>query len=449
MVGPDPTLIDTSHDLSAEEHFQSLDGSLTLKPPVAANLGQAFLQLLDQALSHQFPAHPVLEDDATISPAVLKRVYAEIERAAQDAEGRIAVDQPRRKELRQIANPLKLGEMAETHFVLGQHWKNHFLKKEAQHGGPMTVSKLRTWIDEPSPMGLPRIVQHLVIMVFAAQTNRSFVLHNVPVEPTIENIADDAELHEQELPSETDWEKAVRRGAVIFGVTASPLLNAANLARFVADVKKKAEEVKPSCDSLMEGIRQLQPGLSEPGTEATRFQTARATKLLVDAVVKAPDDKVVEIIAKAQVASSEEAMGTHLKKAGALVEALSHVKWDLLEGVRKLTDHRQQAAEAIWENVKATFQKDEYAVALAPMLREAEKRAVKLLTDIPEPVSPPATPQPPVPEKPKQPSYKVIARGVREGLTETELDELVEEIRSGLNTDAAARLNITWGVVKP
>jgi hypothetical protein len=163
----------------------------------------------------------MFEDEVGLTPATLKRVYAEIERATQDAEGRIAVEQPRRRELRQIANPLKLGEMHETHFVLGHHWRNHYLRKEAEHGGTMTVARLRAWIDEPSPMGLPRAVQNLIIMVFAAQTNRSFFLHGNPVMPALESLSDELELREQRLPSQAEWEVAIRRGKKVFDVTTS------------------------------------------------------------------------------------------------------------------------------------------------------------------------------------------------------------------------------------
>lgn len=43
------------------------------------------------------------------------------------------VDRPLRPLIRQIANPLQLGELGPdaTHFVLGQHWKNHFTRKAA------------------------------------------------------------------------------------------------------------------------------------------------------------------------------------------------------------------------------------------------------------------------------------------------------------------------------
>jgi hypothetical protein len=448
IVEPERGSIDTTNELTGVEHFQSLDDGLTLQPPVGANLQQAFLNLLDQALRYQYPAHPVFDDDVSLTPATLKRVYAEVERATQDAEGRIFVDgQPRRKELRQIANPLKLGEMHETHFVLGHHWRTHFLRKESQHGGPMTVAKLRAWMDEPSPMGLPRPVQNLVLMVFAAQTNRSFFLHGMAVMPAIESLSDDLELREQRLPSQAEWEIAIHRGEKIFGLTTSPLLNAANLAKFVDDLLKAAQDAKAPCDDLAERLRQLLPTLSEQGTETPRYKTAQSAQQLLDAILGAQDGRRIEAMAGLTLNASEEAIEKNVRKASALLTALASVKWNLLEAVRKLADDRRERGEAIWDSIKDAFRKDEYAVTLAQMLQEAENKAVRLLSETPKPTEPPVHPLTGANEE-SPPGYTVIAKGSSEALTENGLNKQVDEIRHALKSDKVARVKITWEVFK-
>jgi hypothetical protein len=390
----------------------------------------------------------MFEDDVSLTPATLKRVYTEVERATQDSEGRIAVEQPRRKELRQIANPLKLGEMHETHFVLGHHWRSHFLRKEAEHGGPMTLAKLRAWMDEPSPMGLPRQVQNLVIMVFAAQTNRSFFLHGNAVMPALESLSDELELREQRLPSQAEWEVAIRRGGKIFGVTTSPLLNATNVAKFVDDVRKAAQEAKAACDEMTEKLRQLLPTLSHQGTETPRFNTAHAAQQLITAILQAQDGRLVEAMAGVKLGASDEAIEKNVRKAPAIVAALASVKWELLEGLRKLTDNRRERVEAIWASINDAFQKDEYAVALAPVLQEAENNAVRLLTDIPKPPGPPPPQLPTGGDEEPPPGYTVIAKGGSDSLTEKGLDKQMDEIRRALQSDKTARARLTWEVFK-
>ena len=184
---------------------------------------------MSQALEHEFPAAPHFEAEITTNN--LKKVYEQVRAATRTEDGRVAIDKPLRPLLRHIANPLRLGEMGHdaTHFVLGQHWKTHFIKKAAETGSAITVSQLRQWIDEPKPMGLPREAENLVILLFAEQTNRTFFLHGAPFDATLTNLQDQLELREQKLPDPTHWDVAIQYAGNIFGVASSPLLNASNV----------------------------------------------------------------------------------------------------------------------------------------------------------------------------------------------------------------------------
>ena len=101
-------------------------------------------------LASQYPAHPAL--GAAVKPGVLRSVREQVSRAVQEPEGRVAIDKPLRATMTQIAVPLQLGDMGETHFVLGRHWFSHFEKLAK----PLTVKKLRAAIDDPRRMGLRR-----------------------------------------------------------------------------------------------------------------------------------------------------------------------------------------------------------------------------------------------------------------------------------------------------
>ncbi len=159
-----PGSLDTVHDLEPSERFVSLWRDFEPRPPVAANLAGAMNHLVSQALEHQFPAAPQFE--AEIKSSNLKKVFEVLSQAALSSDGRVAVDKVVRPLVRSIANPLKLGEMGldATHFVLGQHWKNHFTRKVAETGSAVDVRQLRKWIDDPKRMGLPKEAEHLVIL---------------------------------------------------------------------------------------------------------------------------------------------------------------------------------------------------------------------------------------------------------------------------------------------
>ncbi len=124
--------IDTSHELGA--HFYALNPTLTLQPPVGASLKDALDHLFAQALAHQFPVHPHFADE--VRRPALRHVWEVVQQATQARDGRVEVERSQRDEVRRIAVPLRLGDMGETHFVLRDEWKNHFLRKQAEEGLP-------------------------------------------------------------------------------------------------------------------------------------------------------------------------------------------------------------------------------------------------------------------------------------------------------------------------
>ena len=84
-------------------------------------------------------------------------------------------------------------------------WKDHFDRAIAaaqqQGQSEITVGDLRRWTDIPEPLGLPRDLQSLVILVYAAQSGRVFRQHGGPAQPTFEKLDDDLELVSPQLPS--------------------------------------------------------------------------------------------------------------------------------------------------------------------------------------------------------------------------------------------------------
>ncbi|MGO9328499.1 MAG: phage resistance protein [Steroidobacteraceae bacterium] len=161
--------------VAAEDRLVSLD---TFQPrmPVAANMKDAVSALLDQWFDYRYPGHPLFEQD--VRPAALRKVLEEVQRSAQQPDQRLFVeDHSVRRTLAALAGPLKLGTMGQNHFVLSNHWADHFARMHARDGagGPLTVSQLRKWIDEPKPMGLQPDVQNLVVLAFAAQADRTLI----------------------------------------------------------------------------------------------------------------------------------------------------------------------------------------------------------------------------------------------------------------------------------
>ncbi len=100
--------IDTSRDLSPHEQFSSLVQGTDLQPPNGGNLKQAMEDLLNQALSSEFPAAPLFGEE--IKSASLKKIHLILSAGLQKGEKRILVDAADRRLLRNIAEPMQLGK---------------------------------------------------------------------------------------------------------------------------------------------------------------------------------------------------------------------------------------------------------------------------------------------------------------------------------------------------
>jgi len=436
VATPTPGTIDTSHEPG--DRLQSLDPGFQPRPPVGANLAAAFEHLLDQMLAYQYPGHPAFEAD--VRPAMLRRVYLKAQRAAQAKDGRINVERETRPLLRQIANPLRLGEMHEDAFILGRSWRDHFLRKAAEAGGQISVAKLRMWMEEPQPTGLPKEVQNLLILVFADQTNRTFFLHGGPAQGSIESLPDEFELREQKLPPTADWEEAARRAATILGLAVSPLVSAASVAKLAADAKQVAAEHRGACSTLVTRLGERMRRLGLESESTSRHRTAIVALALLEAIHGVPGDDVASTIARAPLGHSADAMATSIKKATGLVAALDSTKFELFEGVAALTDDRAEAGTAIWQRVREAFERDELALALEPALRAAESDAVRLLTVTPQSPAPPSAPPP------QPPGTRLVERSRASDLDPARAREVLAKLEQRLTEKPNRRLTIDWRI---
>ena len=277
-----------------------------------------------------------------------------------------------------------LGEMGHdaTHFVLGHHWRNHFNKKAAEAASTISVGQLRKWIDQPRAMGLPKEAQNLVILTYAEQTNRTFVHHNAPVDVSLTNLSNDYVLQEQKLPDEAHWSVAVNRAAQIFGEAVSPLMKATTVANLSAALKKKSSEVRASCVSLQEKLKERLSKLGVDPANSPRLSTAAATASVVEKLHVSEASQVVSALASAAVATTEAAMGECLSKASQLLATIESTNWEIFDAIAKLADERQAVAQSIRSSIAQALQSDEHVTSLGPTLKEAQLKAVRLLTQV-------------------------------------------------------------------
>jgi len=445
--------LDTTHDIDLNEHFASLLPGFTPQPPVAANLAGAMQHLLSQALEHEFPGAPHFEME--VKSGVLKKVYELVLPATETADYKVLIETTQRPLLRKIANPLLLGDMGidATYFVLGQHWRTHFGRKAKETGSPMDVKHLRKWIDDPRPMGLPQDAENLVILLFAAQDDYTFYRHGGPYEPTLQTLPDDCELRKVKLPDAGDWDAAVKRAGSIFGVAGHKLLSAGNVAALAADVKKIADQARRPCDTYRQKLHDRMAGMGIAPEGTNRMKTAQATQKLVGLVSAAEPANIVGLLARAEVATSEAAMGECRSKAAELEGNLETAGWEIFEAIGKLGDERKVTAAEILADVRKALAADEHVTALAPALKGAHASAVRLLTKpVPPPPKPPVVvppvdlpPTPTPPAKPPLPQgKKIVGQGAKQDLALADARQVLADLDGQVKPGQTARVNLNW-----
>lgn len=427
-----PETIDASHGI--EDRIQSLRPGLTAQIPIGASLGDAFTGLLEQLFDHQYPRHPRI--GVPYKAANLRVVLEETLRAVEQPDGRIAVPTDRRKVMRAIATPLELGTQHEEPFVLGTRWKDHFDRAiaAAQQDGQaqITVGDLRRWTDQPEPLGLPRDLQSLVILVYAAQSGRVLRQHGGPVEPSLDKVDDDFELVSPQLPNEENWKVARARASSVLGIAnVNPARS--SFETLVASLRSVGQEVLPASEALLPSLERRIGELGGDPEDSPRVQTARTAHELAQGLVQSVESiKLIERFAGLAM-PSEQHVGTALASAGQVRAALEGERWELL-GV---AIGRANAGERGFVEVVAALRDaaaaDEFAVKLEPAVAKAYGDAVKLIG------SGPATPQP---EPPPPPGVNVV-RGDRTGLgideARTELDRLAEQ-------DGEVQVDLRWTI---
>lgn len=359
----------------------TLAPGLTLQRPVGAAFRDCLDQLVGQALAWQYPAHPAFETE--VRPAALKKVWQWVQRAAQQ-NGRAEVDRPDREDMRRLAVPLNLGQMGDAHFVLERQWESHFAQRQAQDGvTPLTVQRVRAWIDQPRPRGLTREAQSLVILTWALQTDRSFHLYGgmTPVEGKVESLSDELEIRAQKLPDEAQWQKAVKRTNELFGITPPSQRSAQALVMLARQVDESRQKVQ---QGVMQYTHLLEAGLPRAGIElgaSERFATAKHANDLLTALEGVPAEGAVQALAAARV-TTPTAMGETISRGVMLARTVASVQWTLVTGISGLPrESFGTRADVLLETLREALRRDEHVISLEPAVVRFNDDGMRLLTE--------------------------------------------------------------------
>jgi hypothetical protein len=138
-----------------------------------------------------------------------------------------------------------------------------------------------------------------------------------------------------------------------------------------------------------------------------------------------------------------------------LSATLEAFNWEILDAVGRLTDNRRTGAAEVLRIVREALAADEYVVPLAPALKEAQSKAVRLLTQPPPPppVVPPIVPpivlplpDPPPPVPPVVITPKTVEHGEKVGLTLAAVQDQLERLKKEETAGRRVTVNMSWKI---
>ena len=382
---PPNGVLDGGQTLDGSEHFHSLRGNFESRVPAGPTLALALEQWLDQALASQFPAHPKFDDSLTFTRGKVQKVLEVARRAAETPNGRADVEMNDRVTVRQITGPLELGTMHETAWVQSEHWRHIFLRAESAESGPLTVGVMRRAIDQPKPMGLPSLIQDLLILTFAAQTNRTVLRYQNPVPGDLGDLKDEDVLRQEILPDDDTWTKAKSTAEEVFGIRQLPAMpTAKGVTHFGSEVRtwimeRKAIAAMAALESAL--VPHLATFGISPG-DSSRLTTAHETVSWLRRLDRADGTKLVESIAAAAFSSAPAAVARSLTTAHAVAAALGRSDWlNEIELAGQLGGDSASKVAAIRTAITEALRHDELVQGMESVLNSAVKQAREIIFD--------------------------------------------------------------------
>jgi hypothetical protein len=389
--------------LGYDDHLLTLDDDLQAKLVMGGTLAEAMRSAAEQMMACQFPAHPDFDpdhSDSVVRPAEARTVLDYVRKAVESDEGRVEVERPHRAVLRRIANPLRLGEMHEAAFVLGSHWRQHFHQRAAQQGstGDLKVTDLLGWLDQPTPMGLDRLLAHLVIACFAEQTDRAWVLAGGTLNPPPEltGIRDDMALREEDLPDQQTWDAARERAMHVFGHNPPKARRTRLAAMFARQLSEAARLYRDAVHGLVVALESHIEAVGlDVSAEHGRLHTARCARDLLDGLGSRHNRlDIIAHLAHADLGGPPQRTGKSIKSAADVLRALNGAAWDTLATIADLPAPHKAEADQIIAKLRDAAVADELTAQLGPALKTAGEEATALVRKAIKPPDPDPDPGP-------------------------------------------------------
>jgi hypothetical protein len=429
VASADPTFVQDDIDLG--DQFPTLDGAVTVRPPTATSLKDAFHQLLDQLWSAVAPAHPPFPEE--VRKADVVRTLELIAEAARASDRRLEVAPGDRRLLTKVIAPLQLAKVGEAHLVLDRHWRDHVHRMRSADPGPLTVARIREWLDQPQRMALDAPLVSLVVSAYALDEDLVLRLDGMTLQPTVDRLDPRVELATVPLPSEAAYRSGVELAAAVFGVHGSPLLSAANVSDLATSLRQTAEPLREAAQALPGAVIGLADRFGVDRGQI-RERNAQAGLSLVQGILGADSDRAaVEFLAELPLPSEAAHLGASIKQAGTVAAAIGRANLELLEIAFTVEGEHAGEAAVIRDRLTDAIGRDQFSVDLAGVLDAAVRDATALMAKV--------TKKPPVPPVSRPPSTSSLPSSGSRTVEGAEASTLLRQLA---DSGRLRRVEVSW-----
>jgi hypothetical protein len=243
-----------------ERHLFVLKAGAQLAARVPPNFAEAVDIYVEDLLATRWPRHPRLTAKLTKKRLeVLVDVFGKL---IDSDDKRLPAERALVDEVRGTLGELGLVRTTEDaiHLLEDRVLQELENRRSQKAVDQPTVGQLRGWIDDTGKMGLPADAEDLIVRCYARHAARTFVYYGKPYAPEAGRpIPDEVVLERPQLPSQTEWARALDMAGALLGVALpGRALHADNLKRFELQVAERVKELMPGTDKLpglLDGVR--------------------------------------------------------------------------------------------------------------------------------------------------------------------------------------------------
>jgi hypothetical protein len=354
---------------------------------MGGTLGVAKTSCIPEMLAERYPRHPNLRKlTRLVVERVLDRFADLLEREGKSLE---ITEKDDLEKLRSTLGELGIVKTSEgaVHLVADRTLGDLEQRRRQRNIEQPNAGELRGWIDENKKMGLQPEALDLVVRAYAMWAARTFVHYGKAYTPVYGTpIPDDVLLEKPELPTQTEWVKAIDVAGFAFGITLPRrALNADNVKRFETDLGKQVTAFAGWATKMVPLLEKRYAEMGVTG-DVDRLMTARSGVALCAALQGKRRVEQVRLLASFEPRTSAKAIGQALKAAEDGVKALED---KLVFGAFARLTRGAVGVDTLLDGIDRVLRVDEVLEALAPALRQQAEAANELIDVRPPPPPPP------------------------------------------------------------